>query len=86
MAMEPAEKSGAGEDSGEDGEVARSEGPVAFARVAAVGFYVEQIVGNVGGGGAEAEADEGDSGVSECSGAEHMRENMGTKMRMFLAH
>jgi len=43
-------------DAGEGGEVSGGEGATALFRVLAVGFEIEQVVDDVGGRGAEAEA------------------------------
>src|SRR5216683_1495965 len=54
------------DDACESGEISRGEGAEAFAGVLAVGFEIEEIVDDVGGGGAEAKAEEGQG----CSGDE----------------
>ena len=45
----------------------------------AIGFNVEQIVGDVGGRGAETKTDKGDGRIAEHAGAENVREQHGQK-------
>ena len=88
---------GGGEEEDDDGdavdggEVSGGEGAAAFGVVAAVGFDVEEVVDDVGGGGAEAEGEEGAGrprrrwrmAAGPCQAWASRR---GRKMRVFLAH
>ena len=64
-------------DAGDGGEVAGGEGAATFAGVLAVGFEVEEVVDDVGGGGAEAKAEEGDQGAGEEAGGAGVGEEQG---------
>ena len=50
------------DDSGNGGEISGGEGTAALAGMLAVGVEVEEVVDDVGCGGAEAKADEGNDG------------------------
>ena len=72
---------------GDGGEIAGGEGTAAFAGVLAVGIEVEKVVDDVGGRGAEAEADEGNDRAGDESGCPRAwASSRGRKMSTFFAH
>ena len=79
------ESGGGGEEeedddySGDGGEISGGEGAAAFAGVLAVGVEVEEVVDDVGCGGAEAEADEGNDGGGDEAAVVGVGEEEGKK-------
>ena len=55
-------------DPRDGGEISGGKGAATFARMQTVGFEVEKVVDDVGGGGAEAEAEEGKEGADDVAG------------------